>query len=190
MRQSGPGALAMAPSPQPFSIHAESVSSQHSAMDLPAARKALREQLASLLSRLCILVDAGCGGCGRCQICITTLGCKRCDQCNACYEAEALWSRHRRSSLLTLCERIAAAQPAPSEGPQQIALVLPVLQACGEWEAAWETGRAAATFEQQMEALWERSQVLIGCLDRRTIAAALPTALQEVATAARPQYEL
>ena len=181
-RQDDPGAFEIHPSPHfSTSVNISSRALQPSAMDLPSARNALKEQLASLLSRLCTLIVAGCGGCGCCQICTTTLGCKRCDQCNACYEAEALRSRHRQSSMVGLCERIAAARPAPFEGPQQLALLLPVLQACDDWELAWATGKAAATVEQQMKALWERSLILIGCLDPQAIVAALPTALQEVA---------
>lgn len=159
-------------------------------MELTTARKALGSRLASLLNMLCDLAATGCGGCGSCAICLATLRCRRCDQCNACYEAASLHSRRQQTTLLTVCERIAAVQPAPGDGAQQLALILPVLQACGDWEAAWEAGKATATYEQQMEALWDRSQILVGCLDRWTTAAVLPTALREAAAAARAQGRL
>ena len=45
-------------------------------------------------------------------------------------------------------------------------------------------GRASATFEQQLQALWERSRVLMGCLDWQSTVMLLPPALQEAATLA------
>ena len=88
----------------------------------------------------------------------------------------------QQTTLLTVCERIAAVQPVPGDGAQQLALILPVLQACGDWEAAWEAGKATATYEQQMGALGPLT-ILVGCLDRWTTAAVLPTAARGAAAA-------
>ena len=153
------------------------------AQDVAAVQEALGTELVRLLSRLVALAAAGCGGCGGCAACLAVSRCNRCEQCNGCYEAASLNEQRQRATLISVCERIAALAP-PSGSPDAAQLhshILPVLHACGDWEAAWEAGRASASFEQQLQALWERSRVLIGCLDWRSTVMLLPPALQEAA---------
>ena len=61
------------------------------------------------------------------------------------------------------------------------ARVIAALQATDEWEAAWQAGRGSATFEQQLEALWERAQTLMQCVDKVTALATIPMELHEAA---------
>jgi hypothetical protein len=149
------------------------------APEVSVVQEAVGSELVRLLNRLVALAATGCGGCGGCAACLAVSRCHRCEQCNGCYEAASLNEQRQRATLISVCERIAAS----GQGhvlPEVLAL--PVLHACGEWEAAWEAGRASATFEQQLQVLWERSRVLIGCLDWRTTVMLLPPALQEAAT--------
>ena len=148
------------------------------APEVSAVQEAIGTELVRLLSRLVALAATGCGGCGGCAACLAVRRCHRCEQCNGCYEAASLNEQRQRATLISVCERIAAS----GQGHVLPAvLALPVLHACGEWEAAWEAGRASATFEQQLQVLWERSSVLIGCLDWRSTVMLLPPALQEAA---------
>lgn len=149
------------------------------AEEASAVQEAIGAELARLLSRLVALAATGCGGCGGCTACLAVSRCQRCEQCSGCYEAALLNEQRQRATLMSVCERIAAS------GRGHVLptlLAVPVLQACGEWEAAWEAGRASATFEQQLQALWERSRVLMGCLDWQSTVMLLPPALQEAAT--------
>ena len=149
------------------------------APEVSAVQEAIGIELVRLLNRLVALAATGCGGCGGCAACLAVSRCHRCEQCNGCYEAASLNEQRQRVTLISVCERIAASGQGyvlPS------VLALPVLHACGEWEVAWEAGRASATFEQQLQVLWERSRVLMGCLDWRSTVMLLPPALQEAAT--------
>ena len=143
----------------------------------PTSSEAARH-LASLLSRLCDLAATGCGGCERCAACLAVARCKRCEQCSVCYEAATITAQQQSTLLHGLAQGIAALRPSQS---QQLTHHLPGLLACDGWEAAWEAGKATASFDQQLQALWERSKVVISCLDWQTTASVLPPALQEAA---------
>ena len=153
------------------------------AQEVSTVQEALGVELVRLLDRLVALAATGCGGCGGCAACLAVRRCNRCEQCNGCYEAASLNEQRQRATLVSVCERIAALEPPnPDAAQQPQAHILPVLHACDGWEAAWEAGISSATFEQQLQVLWERSQVLIGCLDWQSAVMLLPPALQAAAT--------
>lgn len=107
--------------------------------------------------------------------------CKRCEQCSSCFESAALCSEQQRTLLRGLAHGLAELQLQVT-ARNQLAHSLPVLLACDGWEAAWEAEKGTASFEQQLQALWERSKVVIGCLDWQTTASVLPPALQGAAS--------
>ena len=147
-----------------------------------AAQEALSAQLVSVLSRFSNLAAAGCDGCGHCAICIAAARCGRCEQCNACYEAEALNGQRQKATLVAVVQRIYALPTPPAREPAHAAhIAAAMLGGTAQWEAAWEAGRATATVEQRLEALWERAAAVIGCLDRQLALTSLPPAIQEAA---------
>ena len=171
-------AAAAAASSGSCSSSADEHAARMAATQAAASRAALATQLAGALGRMCALAAAPND--------TLWMTCKRCEQCNACYEAAALNTQRHRAALLAIAQRIAAVQATlPDAQPQPTAVasaqMIAVLQATDGWEAAWEAGRAAASFEQQLEALWERAQTIMQCVDRGTALAAMPPELHEAA---------